>query len=331
MKFIDFNAVVANAGQTARERNLNKAKSDYTKLAKENPSFKTVLIDDVARSLTIYAATMENKKYICSVPGERFEIGNIVTYLNGKYIILRADVDDEVYCRGYMERCNWELKWQNEDTDIVTCDCEVLTASQYNTGEYAIKTITIGSNQFAINIPLNDETIKLKPGKRFFIDNNKENPIPYRLTRVDTVSASYYGVGCISLILTEDQYNATTDSVEYGLCDYTLEPIYSHSKVEISYIGEPKLVCGGTAKTFKSNIPVMFSLTMNLDDLGLKLLDVIEVIQITDYSCKIRCKKDDRLIGKVLKVTYTEKVPDGAPDGYKQEQGEFPVDIISNV
>jgi hypothetical protein len=310
-----WNNVVVNVGCTRRERNINKAQSDFLRLEKDSPSFKDVLIDGEARNLIIYAATMQHKKNICSIPGERFEIGNIVTYNDAKYIILRADADDDVYTRGYMERCNWLLKWQDETDEIVSCDCEVLTASQYNSGEYANKTVTIGSNQFAIFLPLNKDTIKLKADKRFFIDNNTVEPIPYRLTRVDTVSSSYYGVGCVSLIVTQDQFNEETDNVELGICDYKIPEVVPTSDIKITYIGDPVIRCGGTAKTFTASEDVTFSFEVAAGT------NNIILTQTDDDKCTLKCLNKTEMIGTTIKLKFTN----GTDSSY------IYVDIISNV
>jgi len=310
-----WNNVVVNVGCTRRERNINKAQSDFLRLEKDSPSFKDVLIDGEARNLIIYAATMQHKKNICSIPGERFEIGNIVTYNDAKYIILRADADDDVYTRGYMERCNWLLKWQDETDEIVSCDCEVLTASQYNSGEYANKTVTIGSNQFAIFLPLNKDTIKLKADKRFFIDNNTVEPIPYRLTRVDTVSSSYYGVGCVSLIVTQDQFNEETDNVELGICDYKIPEVVPTSDIKITYIGDPVIRCGGTAKTFTASEDVTFSFEVAAGT------NNIIFTQTDDDKCTLKCLNKTEMIGTTIKLKFTN----GTDSSY------IYVDIISNV
>ena len=310
-----WNNVVVNVGCTRRERNINKAQSDFLKLEKDSPSFKDVLIDGVARNLIIYAATMQHKKNICSVPGERFDVGNIVTYNDAKFIILRADADDDVYTRGYMERCNWLLKWQDETGEIISCDCEILTASQYNSGEYANKTVTIGSNQFAIYLPLNEDTIKLKADKRFFIDNNTTEPIPYRLTRVDTVSSSYYGVGCVSLIVTQDQFNEDTDNVELGICDYKIPEVVPVSDIKITYAGDPVIRCGGTAKTFTASEDVTFSFEVVAG------AENIILTQTDDDKCMLKCLNKVEMIGTTIKLKFTN----GTDESY------IYVDIISNV
>lgn len=317
MERSNWNEIVSKVGATGRERNINKAKSDYLRFERDNPSFKDVLIDGVARNLIVYAATMQHKKNICSIPGESFNIGNIVTYNDAKYIILRADADDDVYTRGYMERCNWQLKWQDETGKIVSYDCEVLTASQYNSGEYAIKTVTIGSNQFAIYLPLNEDTIKLQADKRFFIDNNTINPTPYRLTRVDTVSSSYYGVGCVSLIVTQDQLNAETDNIELGICDYKIPDTPPASDITISYVGDPVIRCGGTAKTFTASEDVTFSIEVASG------ANNIVFTQTDTDKCTLKCLNKTTMIGTTIKLNYT--------NGTEAGTGFIYVDIISNV
>lgn len=314
MKRSSFNEIVTNQGNTLRERRKNKAIKDYTEMTKDSLSYKDVLINGVANNLIVYAATMDHKKYICSKCGDKFYVGDLVRYKESNWLILRADVDDEVYTKGYMERCNYTLKWQDDNGDIFTQECMALSASQYNSGEFALKDVTIGYNQFMIYITLNDNTKKFKADNRFFIDNNKENPKPYRATRVDTVSMTFDGVGVISMIVTEDQYNHLTDNIELEICDYISKPAVV-SDIEITYKGNPSIVCGGTAKTFTADRDVTFSFDSVSDS------ENIILTQTEPNKCKLKCLNKVSMIGTTINL----KCSDGT------DTGNIYVDIISSV
>lgn len=313
MTLQSFKSKAENDGVTRRERTLHNTIHDLQLNTKDTLSHFPVMINDISDYLTIYSATMNNKKYICSDVGKTFNVGDIVTFNNSKWLVLRAGVEDELYTQGYMERCDYCLKWQDSNGNIVEQDCMALTASQYNSGEYALKDVTIGYNQFMIYMPLNSNTIKIKSDDRFFIDNNNENPKPYRVTRVDTVSMSFYGVGCIALIVTEDQLE-NDDNIELKICNYK-NVIPDTSDIKISYKGNPTINCGGTYKTFKANKPmVTFSINTTYPE-------NIEWDQVSNNECKIKCKNIVSMIGQTIRLSCT----DGT------DTGELYVDIVSNV
>lgn len=156
---------------------------------------------------------------------------------------------DYLYYSGILRQCDYQLRWQDEKGNIIDKWCCLTTASQYNSGEIEDKELTIGYNQLLIYLPLDKDTIKLKSDKRFFIDSDKINPKPYRLTRVDTVSMTYDGVGCIVLLCTECQYNPETDSIEEFICDYIPK---INSDINITYYGENEIGINGK-KTFTAD------------------------------------------------------------------------------
>lgn len=156
---------------------------------------------------------------------------------------------DYLYYSGVLRQCDYQLRWQDEKGNIIDKWCCLTTASQYNSGEIEDKELTIGYNQLLIYLPLDKDTIKLKSDKRFFIDSDKINPKPYRLTRVDTVSMAYDGVGCIVLLCTECQYNPETDNIEEFICDYISK---INSDINITYYGENEIGINGK-KTFTAD------------------------------------------------------------------------------
>ena len=305
MEIIDkYKARLSVRGKTERERLLNNEKRDLLINAPNSLSCKDVLISNEERKLIIDSGTKPYYKQICSLPNETFYAGEYVIYQDSSWLIINADWDDEVYTDGNMQQCNYKMKWQNELGEIVARQAVILSASQYNMGEESTKTITIGYNQLMVYMPLDNETIKLKSDKRFFIDNNTMQPKPYKLTRVDTVTMTYQGVGCILLVLTEDQYNADADRVDLMLCDYITTEIENpdiDSPITITYSGNPTIRMGGT-KTFKSDgASVTFSIVVS--DM---FKDMITLTQSDDYTCKIAIDNNSLIVGSAFKLVTTD-------------------------
>ncbi len=215
-----------------------------------------VMINGKSQDLTILKTTSLVIKKIKSRPSETFNLGDIVEWQNAFWLVTDIDNNDDVVTYGKITRCNYLLKWQDLQGNIVERHIISSNASTYNSGESENKTLTLGTDQLMLLIPCDDETIKLRRGKRFFIDNNTENPMAYELTRPDTTTYFRNGHGYISCIVTESQVNTTTDRPDLMICDYftpsptppTPTPVTTYSK--ITYKSLPEIKLGGNAKSF---------------------------------------------------------------------------------
>ena len=125
-----------------------------------------------------------------------------------------------IHYAGKLGKCMRWLKWQDDGGTICEIPIIVTSASKYNNGEHGDEVLSIGSDQLLIFAQFNEDTCKLDRGKRFFVDEEKDNPTVYELTRIDTALYTFMGKGFISMILTECAYTASEDDLNYGVCDY---------------------------------------------------------------------------------------------------------------
>lgn len=297
-------------GSTQRDRNLNTLKINISNKASASLSYKDVLINGLEQNLFIDSGTKSTIKNIKSLPNKSFNLGDIVDFANCKWLITEADSDDEVYVDGKIQECNYLLKYQDENAKIIETWIVSQNAAQYNNGESGNKTIVLGSDQLMLFIPYNTDTVKLRRGKRFFIDNNKVNPMAYKLTRPDTTSFVKNRKGYISLIVTEDVTVGANDRPDLMLCDYiesTTPPVDpSNWIMEIEYLGIPTLKIGGNYKTFtaklydnnKNLMPVTPIWTFNKHSSS---LDVIT----TENEIKIKTNNVN-LSGEIITLTVTD-------------------------
>lgn len=147
--------------------------------------------------------------------------GNYVVYENDIWLIDSNVVNvGNAYLSARMNRCSYRLKWQNSNGDIIERDIVSYNASAYNNGIAGNNVIKIGTDQLMIFLPYDEETKLLKRGRKFFIDNNMEDPMTYELTRPDRTTYVFNGVGCINLLVTECAYTPKLDDLKYGICDY---------------------------------------------------------------------------------------------------------------
>lgn len=219
-------------GITDRDRNVNINKRAIRRHVLENPSVKKTYVNGQYQPLVINTGTQPYYKEYETLPGDIIHPGDIIRWedLNTitHWLVKTADYDTEMYIDGKLEQCNWLLRWQNENGQIIERWVVKSNASSYNSGIEGDSVMKLGYDQALVLIPLDSETIKLRRGKRFFIDNNEQKPVPFTITRPDTVSFVYEGYGYLNMIMSEDQVINGKDNIELQICDY--RPPYDFDK-----------------------------------------------------------------------------------------------------
>ena len=195
-----------------------------------------------------------------------------------------------LYYDGKLTRCNNILKWQDENKHIFEYPVFDINSTQYNSGEFGDKTMTLGSSQHLLTVVADENTIALNHGHRFFWDRNTVDPTVFKLTQNDTTAVNY-DRGIVKLTVTEDQYNPKTDSIENWLCDY-----FKVSTVTITYSGNPTIRVGGT-KTL--NVDTTETVTWSVES------DVGATITPNGNSVKVKCPNDMSFVDKIITVKAT--------------------------
>lgn len=195
-----------------------------------------------------------------------------------------------LYYDGKLTRCNNILKWQDENKHIFEYPVFDINSTQYNSGEFGDKTMTLGSSQHLLTIVADENTIALNHGHRFFWDRNTVDPTVFKLTQNDTTAVNY-DRGIVKLTVTEDQYNPKTDSIENWLCDY-----FKVSTVTITYSGNPTIRVGGT-KTL--NVDTTETVTWSVES------DVGTTITPNGNSVKVKCPNNMSFVDKTITVKAT--------------------------
>lgn len=224
--------------------------------------------------LTRVADSISNYKYI--------------KYDNQIWLIMNEPSDNCIYDKCVLHQCNYILKWQLSNRDIVYYPSCIENASQYNTGEEGNKTLVLGYNQIMVFLSMDDISVLINREQRMFVDYNTVCPVPYRVTRHDTVCYSYGRSRVLCLVMTEDQYNPDTDSIEEWLCDYVTAP----ASTAILYSGNSTIRLGGT-KTLRieTDKPVVWSIESNI---GATIIS-------NGNSAKIKCPNGN-YIGNTITV-----------------------------
>ena len=149
-------------------------------------------------------------------------VGDIIyDSVSDEYMICTESFNiDGIHWQGKFTLCNWILKWQNKNGDILEYPCHDINSTQYNSGEQSNKQFTIGSSQHMITLPCDENTVVLSSPQRFFLDKNTINPTSFIVTQNDTTSYNYGKKGLVKVTLYECVTNNATDRIDLGICDY---------------------------------------------------------------------------------------------------------------
>ena len=250
-------------GTTQRERMVNRTKANLQNKVVDSLSYKTIKLNGVETQLIINEGTQPYYKEFESMPGQEINIGDYIEWANSWWLVTTCDYDDELYRNGKLQQCNYLLKWQNELGEIIERQAVVLSASKYNDGLAESNVISLGSDKLSINIPLDAEALKLKKSmaKKFFIDNNKEDPTAYLLANTGNVADTYNGHGITHWIVEECAYTASEDDLKYGVCDY-ISPTTPEEDDKTTFLSStiPGTISGnkylkvGFARTYTANL-----------------------------------------------------------------------------
>lgn len=240
--------------------------------------------------------------------------GMYMFYDNMYWLITGYPGNNKVFEKVTLSLCQYKIKWQNSNGEIIERWGNFKSASKYDVGEYGNKTIILASNNYSFMIPIDKESYELEE-KRVFIDLNKENPTKvYKITRSDDPLYEY-GVhgGCLNFIADRTEFNPKTDNQELMLCDYinTALPPSELPKPKdiITYIMGSKNIKIGISKkysvVFKDEIgevldynAIEFSWQVSSNDFDIQNID----IETADNNIELLVN-DEMLIGKNIKLS----------------------------
>lgn len=159
---------------------------------------------------------------------------------------------DGAYLSTRMSRCQYILRWQNGNGDIIQRWAYASDQTKYSNGDISNHVISVGDNQYGLLVPIDSETKLLKRNMRFAFDfDDAEIPDIYELTNRKIKLAD----GTIQLSFSFHAFNQETDKqimIEDGskvwICDYRPPlppaPPSGNNETTISIIGKSDLKIG---------------------------------------------------------------------------------------
>lgn len=157
--------------------------------------------------------------------------GMYVFFEGGYWLIIGFPGTNGIYEKATMSLCQFKLRWQNSDGQIIERWAYTEDFTKYSNGLTGNNTLTIGDNQYGLTLPIDSETKKLKRDMRFPIDfDDCEQPDVYKLTnrkvKLNDNNSSGHG-GTMIVTMSFDAFNPNDDkkvTMENGqevwICNY---------------------------------------------------------------------------------------------------------------
>lgn len=211
---------IRSYGENQRARNQKRIIYSVMSLGASNPSYHKAMTDYGEIDLFITSTQTGTVKRFATETGNNIEIGDYILYNGHYWIVTEREHDDEVYIRGKISECNYQLSWQNASGEIVKRWCVIDTISKYNNGVFEGRVIDNIEETITAMMKADDETVVLKRGKRFIADVIQDKPYVYKITQRDVLSKRFGDHGIVTLALYEDVFNDATDNVNLMIADY---------------------------------------------------------------------------------------------------------------
>lgn len=202
---------------------------------------------------------------------------------------------DDIHYQGKLTLCNWILKWQNKNGDILEYPCYDFNSTQYNTGEQYNRQFAVGSSQHTVWLPCDENTVILDSPQRFFLDKNTINPTSFVVTQNDTTSLNIGNKGIVKVTLYECERNQKTDRFDLGICDYVDKSQIINNNSNESYIDKSIIYYDTT--TIKSGGDSQIFVAKFFDNNGNEINDIVPKWNIVgDFVNLLDVEMDDDYI-----------------------------------
>ena len=312
-----YEARVLLKGVTERDRRIARIRDDMFNKIIHNPSYKPNAVitdsygDERHVGLVINRGTQEYYKEFEALPDTPIYAGDYIKWGRGVWLVQSCSTDDETYKRGQLWECNWLMKWQNDNGDIVERWCFASSASKYNEGVEEDKVFILGSDQCKVYMPVDEEVLAVTKKKEmlFIIDNAVSGqPRIYEAHNPSNVYSTFDILrdddgkihGVTDWILKETTYTLTEEEKELGVCKHRIKEDIDPTPIEPSDISGVDKLPLTKFKTYEYPIEPWNNLYF------WRINCVYDVISEADVN-KIKIRVDDKnAIGSHLKLQVVE-------------------------
>lgn len=254
---------------------------------------------------------LKSMERICLFQRGTAKAGMYIFFENRYWLITGYPGTNGVYEKATIILCQYLLKWQDENKNIIERWCNITSASKYDNGEYTGPIITTTSNNFTILIPDDIDGLGLD-GKRVFIDKTTHPRKVYKITRSDEVLYDYGEHGSIlSFIADKDEYNPDTDNQELKICDYkdTIYTIIPTTNYTTTISGNRNIKVG-FPRTYSVEFLDETGISMDIDNFSWNINSSFDIKQEVNGKKIVLSTDNEDYIGSsfLLQVIVEEQI-----------------------
>lgn len=257
-------------------------------------------------------------------------VGDIIyDSIKDEYLLCTESFDiDGVHWQGKFTLCNWILRWQNENGDILEYPCHDINSTQYNSGEQSNKQFTIGSSQHMVTLPCDENTVILSSPQRFFLDKNTKQPTSFMVTQNDTTSYNYGKKGLVKVTLMECANNSATDRIDLGICDYIDKNAIRTDNAEDVFVSK-SVIAYNTTK-IKSGGDLQVFVGKFFDSNGNEVADVVPKWEIVcDFVNALQVRESGNQIS--IGIDNDDYIDEELKLVLSDSNGDYPSTLIIQV
>lgn len=96
---------------------LRESRYLSTKLG-DSLSYHEAIVDGELRNVAIINSDNLEEKTMLSLPGEDFDCGVIVEWMDNRWLVTEKDANNELYTKVKLVQCNYLLRWVDDD-DVI--------------------------------------------------------------------------------------------------------------------------------------------------------------------------------------------------------------------
>lgn len=213
------------------------------------------------------------------------------------WMVTERDYDDEIYIHGKISQCNYCLRWQNDEGKIIQRWCVVNNVSKYNNGVFQGKTVNTLEATISVQLPSDEETVKIKRNRRFIMDMIADDPYVYEVSQRDVLTSQYGNSGLITLAMTQVTTNDSTDDYEKMIANY------NDSVVEQAAIKGQSLIRLGQINAYQTSTENPEWNVLSLDP-EVTVDSLVEIVGVeNDGRIILKAHKDSKNINRKIIIT----------------------------
>lgn len=155
-----------------------------------------------------------DRKLKCSEE-ENIKLGSTIDFDNSKWLVITKPKSNKVFKLCKIFECTNVFKWQDSNLDIQSYPCIIQDkTSVYSDGLETGRFITLADDQILITIQNNQDTKKIKLGKRIMFNSDRDNI--YKVTKIQDLVTN----GLIYITMTRTEFSEANDREDLSICDY---------------------------------------------------------------------------------------------------------------